>query len=171
MRSIDNAMLILTVTPLKPTEGFLVYETDLPAFQTNTETSARFSCPHEIQSRSRNTCTPTTTRAQALAPERRRETLRTPYAGVTPWRKHAISPKNLCVGVGAESLGIRRIDDAGHRRSARHDRINTISSRSSCAISLRSPARILGSEKEHIDLISRLKKRLSKCGTKVMLRQ
>jgi len=52
-----------------------------------------------------------------------------------------------------------------------HDRIRMISSRSSRAIPLRLPVRILRREKEQFDRISRLKKRLRRCGTSVMSRQ
>src|SRR5437773_11432513 len=52
-----------------------------------------------------------------------------------------------------------------------HDRIHMISSRSSRAISLRLPARTLRGEKEQFDRISRLKKRLRRCSTRLMSRQ
>jgi hypothetical protein len=148
-------VLIPSVTAFQPTGASRFYETDLPALQANTQTSAWFSCPDENQSRARDPCPPAPTRPQALAPERRRETLRAPYASVTP---------------GCEDAIAARFTDNPREahRSARHDRIDTISSRSSCAICLRLPARILGREKEHVDRISRLKKRLSKCGTRLM---
>jgi hypothetical protein len=56
-------------------------------------------------------------------------------------------------------------------RLFRHDRIETISSRSSQAISLRLPARIFGRENEHFERISRLQKRFRRCGSSVMSRQ
>src|SRR5437667_5918341 len=76
----------------------------------------------------------------------------------------------------SDSPAIRRIKNANQlfmhsSLLLHHDRIDTTSSCSSRAISLRPPDGIFGTEKEQFDRISHLKKRLRKCGTRVMSRQ
>ena len=80
---VDNITLDFTLAALKSRRiCFRFYETHLPAIQANTQTSARFSCPHENERGPRNPGTPASTWPQTLAPKARRNALPAPYAGV-----------------------------------------------------------------------------------------
>jgi hypothetical protein len=60
---VDNVALDLTIAAFKSRRVCLwFYETHLPAIQTNAQTPAWFSCPHENESGPRNFGTPPTAR-------------------------------------------------------------------------------------------------------------
>jgi hypothetical protein len=81
--SIDKLARAHSVTALRLGKShFAIYETHLSAIQADAETTARLSCADAHQRRSGDSCAPASTRPQTAAPERRREALRPPHAGL-----------------------------------------------------------------------------------------